>query len=124
MDPASDPSEVDIKLDPNDLYREESYTDRRVGNIRCLVPVKSDGSEDNGRKRLFMGHTQLWSQMGPIPITFEIEADSLVQAIEAFPAAAQEGIQNTLREAEELRRQQESQIVVPGADQASQFQLR
>ena len=124
MDPASDPSEVDIKLDPNDLYREESYTDRRVGSIRCMVPVKSDGSEDNGRKRLFMGHTQLWSQMGPIPITFEIEADNLDQAIEAFPAAAQEGIQHTLREAEEMRRQQESQIVVPGADSASPIQLR
>jgi hypothetical protein len=124
MDPASDPNEVDIKLDPNDLYREESYTDRRVGSIRCMVPVKSDGSEDNGRKKLFMGHTQLWSQMGPIPITFEIEADDLDQAIEAFPAAAQEGIQNTLREAEEMRRQQESQIVVPGADSASPIQLR
>ncbi len=124
MDPASDPSEVDIKLDPNDLYREESYTDRRVGSIRCMVPVKSDGSEDSDRKKFFMGHTQLWSQMGPIPITFEIEADTLEKAIEAFPAAAQEGIQNTLREAEEMRRQQESQIVVPGGDQPSPFQLR
>ena len=124
MDPASDSTEVDIKLDPNDLYREESYTDRRVGSIRCMVPVKSDGSEDSGRKKLFMGHTQLWSQMGPIPITFEIEADDLDQAIEAFPAAAQEGIQNTLREAEEMRRQQESQIVVPGANPASPIQLR
>ena len=124
MDPASDPREVDIKLDANDLYREESYTDRRVGSIRCLIPVTREGGEDSARNSLFIGQTQLWSQMGPIPITFEIEAETLDQAIEAFPAAAQVGIQNTLREAEELRRQQESQIVVPGAEQASQIQLR
>ena len=91
MDPASDSSEVEIQLDPNDIYREESYTDRKVGSIRCLIPVTHEGAEDSSRKRLFVGQTQLWSQMGPIPITFEINAENLDQAIKAFPAAAQEG---------------------------------
>jgi len=124
MDPSTDPREADIQLNANELYREESYTDRRVGSIRCLIPVTREGLEDNKRKRLFIGQTQLWSQMGPIPINFEIPAENLDQAVEAFTAAAQEGIQQTLREAEEMRRQQESQIVVPGAEEASRIQLR
>ncbi len=124
MDPANDPREADIQLNANDLYREESYTDRRVGSIRCLIPVTREGLDDSARKRLFIGQTQLWSQMGPIPINFEIPAENLDQAVDAFTAAAKEGIQQTLREAEEMRRQQESQIVVPGAEPSGKIQLR
>ncbi len=124
MDPATDPREADIQLDANELYREESITDRRVGGIRCLIPITRQGEEDSTRKRLFVGQTQLWSQMGPIPINFEINAENLEQALEAFPAAAQEGIKQTLKEAEEMRRQQESQIVVPNAEQSSRIQMR
>ncbi len=124
MDPSTDPREADIQLNANELYREESYTDRRVGSIRCLIPVTREGLDDSQRKRLFIGQTQLWSQMGPIPINFEIPAENLDQAVDAFTAAAKEGIQQTLREAEEMRRQQESQIVVPGAEEPSRIQLR
>ncbi len=124
MSPANDPREAEMQLDPKDMYREESFTDRRVGSIRCLIPVTREGDEDSSRQRLFIGQTQLWSQMGPVPINFEINADNLSQAIDGFAAAAQEGVQQTLREAEEMRRQQESQIVVPSADQASKIQLR
>jgi len=124
MDPATDPRDAEIKLDPNDLYREESFTDRRVGGIRCLIPVTRAGAEDSSRQTVYIGQTQLWSQMGPIPINFEIPAENLDQAIEAFPEAAKAGVERTLREAEEMRRQQESQIVVPSADQASKIQLR
>jgi len=118
------PAKRKCNLIQKDMYREESFTDRRVGSIRCLIPVTREGDEDSSRQRLFIGQTQLWSQMGPVPINFEINADNLSQAIDAFAAAAQEGVQQTLREAEEMRRQQESQIVVPSADQASKIQLR
>jgi len=37
---------TDPKMDPATLYREEIYTDRKVGTIRTLTPVKSDGSPD------------------------------------------------------------------------------
>ena len=34
-------AELDIKMDPATLYREEIYTDRRIGTIRAMVPVTS-----------------------------------------------------------------------------------
>ena len=32
------------KMDSQDLYREDMYTDRRVGTIRVMTPVKPDGT--------------------------------------------------------------------------------
>lgn len=30
-------------MDPSQVYREETFTDRRVGTIRRLTPVTADG---------------------------------------------------------------------------------
>ena len=43
------PNAPDPRMDVNDLYREDTYSDRKVGTIRVLTPVKSDGSTDPGR---------------------------------------------------------------------------
>ena len=39
----------DIKLDANELYREEVFTDRRAGTLRRLVPVTITGADDPAR---------------------------------------------------------------------------
>ena len=118
------PEDLDIKLDEDDLYREEVFSDRRVGTLRRLTPVNADGEDDPGRAVLYLGQAQLWTQMGPLPISFEIEAASMRDALAAFPDAARHAVQQTLEEAREMRRQQASQIVVPDmAGAGSKIQL-
>jgi hypothetical protein len=41
--------EADPKMDSESLYREDIVTDRKVGTIRMLTPLKSDGTTDTGR---------------------------------------------------------------------------
>jgi len=118
-----DPRDLEIKLDAADLYREDVFTDRRVGTLRRLTPVTSGGDDDPGRAVMYVGQAQLWTQMGPLPITFEIEAATLQTALDAFPGAARHAIEQTLEEARELRRQQASQIVVPGMAPGGKIQL-
>jgi hypothetical protein len=105
--------EGDPKMDPASLYREESFTDRRVGSIRRLTPVKSDGSVDAARSEVFIGQAQLLTPMGAIPLNFEIPAKSLDEATHKFSAAAQDAVQRTMQELQELRREQASSIVIP-----------
>ena len=40
-------------MDPDNLFREENFTDQKMGAIRKLIPVKADGSEDGERKVMF-----------------------------------------------------------------------
>lgn len=103
-----------MKIDPASLYRDETYTDHKTGSIRCMVPVKSDGSEDDSRNTIYIGQAQMMTSMGPYPLTFEIEADSLEQACEKFGPAAKQAVDKTIEEAKEYQRQQASSIVVPG----------
>jgi hypothetical protein len=37
---------TDPKLDPAALYLEEVFTDRRIGTIRRMTPVKADATTD------------------------------------------------------------------------------
>jgi hypothetical protein len=53
--------------------------------------------------------------MGPVPIGFDIEAKSLAEAVAKYAEAAKEGIERTMRELQEMRRQQQSSIVIPQA---------
>lgn len=112
---AQDPTErmPEPKMDGEALYREDIFTDRKVGTIRTLNPVKSDGSADTGRPVIYMGETQILTGMGALPVNFEIDAKNLKEAIEKFGAAAKEGIERTVKELQDLRRQAASSIVVP-----------
>ena len=103
----------DIKVDPDSLYLEEIFTDRRVGTIRRMTPVKEDGQRDTAKQVLYVGETQVLTPAGALPIGFEITAGSLKEAAEKFGQLAREAIERTVRELQELRRQQASQIVVP-----------
>lgn len=102
------------RMKADSLYREETYTDRETGSIRRLVPVDAQGQEDGSRDTLYMGSAQMMTPMGAIPLNFEIEAASLSEAAEAFTEAATEAMQQTIKELQEMRREQASQIVVPG----------
>lgn len=103
----------EIKPDLTNFYREETFTDRRVGILRRLTPVSKDGSTDPNRPVLYLGQTQLMTQMGALPISFEIPASSFEDALDSYADAAKEGIRQTLEELQELRREAASSIYVP-----------
>jgi hypothetical protein len=105
----------ELRMDPADLYREETFTDRRVGSIRRLVPVGQDGADDHTRPVVFEGQTTLLTPGGRLPLRFGIEADTLAQALERFGAAAESALKETLAELAEIRRQAASPLVVPGS---------
>ena len=110
---ATKPETNEIKVDPNSLYLEEVFTDRRVGTIRRMTPVKKDGQRDAARAVLYVGETQVLTPAGALPIGFEIAAGSLEEAADKFGQLAREAIERTVKELQELRRQAASQIVVP-----------
>ena len=103
----------ELKLEPDKLYLEEVFTDRRIGTIRRLTPVAQDGKPDASRPVLYVGETQIMTPAGSIPIAFEIGAESLGEAAEKFGSLAKDAIDRTVRELQELRRQASSSIVVP-----------
>ena len=103
----------ELKVDPASLYQEEIFTDRRVGTIRRLTPIKKDGTRDTARAVLYVGETQVLTPAGALPIGFEIGAGSLEEAADKFGQLAKEAIERTVKELQELRRQAASQIVVP-----------
>jgi len=103
----------EIQMDTNNLYREETYTDNAVGTLRRLVPVTADGEVDSSRSTQYVGSTQVLTNAGPLPLSFEIEAGSLTEAAAAFGDAAKDAFERTMEELRELQRQQAGSIVVP-----------
>jgi len=108
-----DGKNINLTMDAASVYREDVYTDRKVGTIRSLTPIKSDGSPDPGRKTAYVGEAQILTPMGALPVSFEIEAATLAEAIKNYAAAAKEGVERTVKEIQELRRQAASSIVIP-----------
>ena len=100
-------------MDPTDLWLEEVYTDRRIGTIRKLTPVKGDGARDPAREIQWIGETQVMSQIGTLPITFPLDAKTLDEAAGKFGPAAKQAIERTVKELQDLRRQAASSIVIP-----------
>lgn len=103
----------DAAMDVDAIYQEEVFTDRKVGMIRRMTPMTREGNRDLERKVLYVGQAEIMTNMGPVPINFDIEADTFAQAIEGFGAAAAIGIERTVQQIQEMRRQQASQLVVP-----------
>lgn len=106
-------ADTDPQMDSASLYREEIITDRKVGTLRVMTPLKLDGSTDAARPVLYMGEAQIMTGAGPLPISFEIEAKTLTEAVDGFGPAAKQAIEKTVRDLQELRRQAASSIVVP-----------
>jgi hypothetical protein len=103
----------DLKVDADNLYREEVFSDLRVATIRRLTPVKSDGSDDPARQTIFSVETQILTPQGLVPVHAPVEAANLAEVIEKFPAAIQAGLDRMIDEAREMRRQSASRIVTP-----------
>jgi hypothetical protein len=103
----------DPQMDVAGLYQEDSFTDRRVGSIRRLTPVRPDASVDPSRPVLFIGQAEIMTNMGPVPISFEIDGTTLEEAVQGFSPAAAVAVERTVQQIQEMRRQQASQLVVP-----------
>jgi hypothetical protein len=102
---------------PEELYREESFTDRKVGTIQRLTPVTAEGEPDRNRLVVYLGQSQLMTPAGALPLSFEIEAGSLQDAIEKFGDQAQQAVEETMQRLQELRREAASSIAMPGSGQ-------
>jgi hypothetical protein len=102
-------------MDAAQVYREEVFTDRKVGTIRRLTPVTAEGTADAARPVIFVGQAQVMTPMGAVPISFELEAATLAAAVEKFGAAAEQAVLQTMRELQEMRREQASSLVIPDA---------
>jgi hypothetical protein len=111
----TDENAMEPTMDANDLYREEVITDRKMGTLRCLTPINSDGSGDTGRSVIYSGQIQIMTPAGSLPIGFEIEANSLEEAVGKFPEAAKQSIDSTLEQLKEMQREAASSIVIPDA---------
>ena len=107
-------SDADIAMDNKGLYREETFTDRRVGTLQRLTPITASGDADTARPVLYVGQTQVLTPAGALPLSFEVAASSLDDAVAKFGEGAKVALARTMRRLEELRREQASSIIVPG----------
>ena len=110
---------IDFTVDQNNLYREESITDLKVASIRRLIPVKPDGTDDKSRSPVFVGHTQLMSPDGPLPIQSQLAANTVEEALAVFPEAMQQALADMVERIKKMQQQQAQQkeasrIIVPG----------
>ena len=106
--------EIDLTLDKNNLYQEESFTDLKTGAIRRLIPVNEDGSRDENRAPIFMGQTQLMSPNGPLPVSCMLKATTLSEAIQIFPSAVKQEVDRIVAVAQKAQQKEDSRIIVPG----------
>lgn len=108
--------QTDANMNPAELYREELFTDQKIGSIRRLTPVTPEGETDTNREVLYSGSTQVMTPMGALPINFDLEANTIGEAAEKFGPAAEVAVERTAKELEDMRREQASKIVVPGQE--------
>lgn len=122
-----DLEQMKVEMDVSALVREEVITDRKIGTIRVLTPITLEGVRDMTREVVYMGETQIMTQMGALPISFEIKAANLEEAVKGYGEAAKNGVQETIAKLEQMRREAASKIVTPGdagfAAAASKIQM-
>jgi len=102
-----------IKIDGNNLWKEENFTDLQVGSIRKLTPVKMDGSEDESRKATFSATTNIMTPSGALPISGEIEASNLEEAVDKFSEAINAAVKKLQEDMIRMQQEQASKIVTP-----------
>ena len=112
--------QIDFTVNPNNLYREESITDLRVASIRSLTPIKPDGTSDETREVIFVGHTQLMSPQGPVPLQAPLKAATLEDAMDKFPEAMKQALEEVIENAKKMQAEQnraqqkdDSRIILP-----------
>ena len=113
-------NDIDFTVDQGNLYREEALTDLKVASIRRLVPIKPDGSDDSSRSQVFMGHTQVMTPEGPLPLQARLPANNLKESFEVFPKAMEQALAEMIQQLQQMYRQEkekkrdDSRIIVPG----------
>ncbi len=106
-------SEQNVGMDATNLYREEIYTDLQAGTIKRLIPVTDEGTIDPNRSEVFLGQATVLTPVGSLPLSFEIEARNLREAVEKYGEAAEKGLQETMEELRRLQQEQASSLVIP-----------
>ncbi len=109
-------NEAEVTMNADELYLEEVFTDQKVGTIRRMTPVTSEGEPDSSRKTLYFGQAQMMTPAGALPLNFELEAENIGDACAKFADEAKVAMERTIEELKEMRRQQASSIVVPGQE--------
>jgi len=102
-----------IRIDGDNLWKEENFTDLRIGSIRRLTPVKIDGSEDDSRTPTFSATTNIMTPGGALPISGEIEAATLEEAVEKFSDAINAAVKQLQDDMVRYQQEQASKIVTP-----------
>ena len=110
---AEDNTLENIKIDGSNLWKEENFTDLQVGSIRKLTPIKVDGTEDEARKATFSATTNIMTPSGALPISGEIEATNLEEAVEKFSEAINIAVKKLQDDMIRMQQEQASQIVTP-----------
>ena len=106
---------VDLSVKQDNLYLEESFSDLDMASIRRLTPVKPNGLKDKSRRQIFVGHLNIMTPQGPIPIQSPIDARNLKEAMEMYPEAMKIALKKMQEEVEKIKDKQESRIIVPGS---------
>ncbi len=114
-------NQLDFTVKIDNLYREENIIDLKTASIRCLTAIKPNGSADESREKIFVGHTQLMSPQGPVPLHAPLKGSTLEEAMEDFPGAMQkamaemiENVKKMQQEQEKTKQQDTSRIIMPG----------
>jgi hypothetical protein len=109
----------DAGMDDSNLFREDVFTDQKVGTIRRMTPVTADGGDDGSRPVQYIGQATVMTPMGSLPLSFELDAATMAEAVSKFGPAAQRAVEEAAREIQEMRRQAASSIVIPDAGAAA-----
>ena len=109
----------DAGMDGSNLFREDVFTDQKVGTIRRMTPVTADGADDGARPVQYIGQATIMTPMGSLPLSFELDAATMAEAVSKFGPAAQRAVEEAAREIQEMRRQAASSIVIPDAGAAA-----
>ena len=110
---AEENSLENIKIDGSTLWKEEHITDLKVGNIRKMTPIKIDGTEDDERTATYSATTNIMTPSGALPISGEIEAANLAEAVANFPEAINAAVKKLQEEMLRMQQEQANKIVTP-----------
>ncbi len=102
-----------MEFDGSNLWKEENFTDLKVGTIRKMTPIKLDGTEDESRKPTFSATTNVMTPGGALPISGEIEAETLEEAVDKFSDAINVAVKKLQDDMVKYQQEQASKIVTP-----------
>ncbi|QBG49127.1 hypothetical protein EGM51_17635 [Verrucomicrobia bacterium S94] len=110
---AEEQSLENIQIDGSNLWKEENFTDLQVGSIRKLTPIKIDGTEDENRQASWSATTNIMTPGGALPISGEIDATTLEEAVAKFPEAINDAVKKLQEDMIRMQQEQANKIVTP-----------